>query len=127
ARLLLLLLPLMPACTRFEPRRLSPSATADRFASRSLTNAEIEGFLQKNLPRQLTNWPAAAWDFEMLTLAAFYYHPSLELARADWHITAGAIKTAKERPNPTVTVSGLHEPVPDAPAPWVPSLMFDLP
>ena len=41
----------------------------------------------------------------MLTLAAFYYHPSLDVARADWREAAGGIVTAAERPNPTVTGS----------------------
>ena len=63
----------------------------------------------------------------MLTLAAFYYHPSLEVARADWRVAAGGIETAAERPNPTVTESLAYEPVPDAFSPWIPGLVFDLP
>ena len=69
----------------------------------------------------------AKWDFEMLTLAAFYYHPSLEVARADWRVAAGGIETAAERPNPTVTGSVAYEPASDAFSPWIPGLVFDLP
>ena len=49
----------------------------------------------------------------MLTLAAYYYHPSLEVARADWRVAAGGIKTANEWPNPTATWSLVYEPVPE--------------
>ncbi len=68
-----------------------------------------------------------SWDFETLTLVAFYYHPSLDVARADWHVAAGGIKTAAELPNPTVSWSLTHEPVPDAFSPWIPGLVFDIP
>ena len=87
----------------------------------------LKAFLEKNLHRELNTWPAAKWDFEMLTLAAFYYHPSLEVARADWRVAAGGIETAAERPNPTVTGSGAYEPASGAFSPWIPGLVFDLP
>jgi outer membrane protein TolC len=95
--------------------------------SRSLTNAALRAFLEQNLHRELAPWPAPTWDFDMLALTAFYYHPSLEVARADWRITSAEKETAAQRPNPTASASVLHEPVPDAPSPWIPSLMFDLP
>jgi outer membrane protein TolC len=63
----------------------------------------------------------------MLTLAAFYYQPSLDVARADWRVAAGGIETAAERPNPTASVSGIYEPASGAFSPWIPGLVFDLP
>ncbi len=120
-------LTLLAGCVRFQPQPLSPAETAAGLESRSLDNAALKAFLEKNLHRELTIWPVRKWDFEMLTLAAFYYQPSLEVARADWHVAAGGIETAAERPNPTVTVSGAYEPAPDAFSPWIPGLVFDLP
>ena len=118
---------LLAGCTRFRSQPLVPAETAARLESRSLSDLALKGFLEGNLHRELTNWPAASWDFEMLTLAAFYYHPSLEVARADWRVAAGGIETAAERPNPTVTWSLAYEPVKDAFSPWIPGLVFDLP
>jgi cobalt-zinc-cadmium efflux system outer membrane protein len=118
---------LLVGCVRFQSQPLSAAKTADQLESRSLTNADLKAFLETNLHREFPDWPAMKWDFDQLTLVAFYYHPSLEVARADWRVAAGGIETAKERPNPTVTVSGAHEPVPDAPSPWIPSVIFDLP
>ena len=41
----------------------------------------------------------------MLTLAAFYYHPDMEVARAEWDVARAAIQTAGGRPNPTLNVT----------------------
>src|ERR1051326_7123205 len=92
-------------CARFHSQPLSASANANALESRSLTNTEIKLFLEKNLHRDLSNWPEVEWDFEMLTLAAFYYHPSLEVARAQWAVAKGGEVTAGQRPNPTLTVT----------------------
>ena len=118
---------LLAGCVRFEPKPLSPEKSAAEIEAYSLTNAALKEFLAANLHRDFTNWPPATWDLEMLTLAAYYYHPSLEVARADWQIALGGEKTAAERPNPTVTASGIYEPVKDAFSPWIPGLVFDLP
>ena len=118
---------LLAGCTRFQPQPLSPAETAAGLDSRSLDNPGLKAFLEKNLKRESSAWPATKWDFEMLTLAAFYYHPSLDVARADWRVAAGGIDTAAERPNPTVTWSAAYEAVPNAFSPWIPGLAFDLP
>ena len=114
-------------CARFEPRPLSPDQTAARLEARSLASAELKTILETNLHRTWTDWPATNWDFEMLTLAAFCYHPSLQVARAEWHVAAGGIQTAAARLNPNVTISAIHEPVPTAPSPWIPAILLDLP
>ena len=118
---------LLLGCTRFRSQPLSPAATAARLESRTLADPALQRFLEMNWPQPLTNWPRATWDFDLLTLVAFYYHPSLEVARADWRVAAGGVETAAGRPNPTVTWSAAYEPVPDAFSPWIPGLVFDLP
>ncbi len=114
-------------CARFQPKPLSPAKTAEQLENRSLTNAALEQFLKQNLQHEIRPWPLPAWDLDALTLVAFYYHPSLEVARADWRAANAGITSAAARPNPTTTVSLLHEPVPDAPSPWIPTINFDLP
>jgi outer membrane protein TolC len=117
----------LTSCVRFEPKPLAPAQTAAELQTRTLTNAALQEFLSANLPHPLTNWPAATWDLDMLTLAAYYYHPSLEVARADWRVAQGGETTAAARPNPTVTASAAYEPAADAFSPWIPGLVFDLP
>lgn len=122
-----LVIALGAGCVRFQPKPLVPEQTAASLENRTLAAPEFRAFLETNLHRAFPDWPLRTWDFDQLTLAAFYYHPSLDVARADWNAAAAGVRTAHERPNPAVTASLLHVPVPDAPAPWVPALMFDLP
>jgi outer membrane protein, heavy metal efflux system len=114
-------------CVRFHSKPLSASANADALESRSLTNADMKVILEKNLHRDFENWPAVEWDFEMLTLAAFYYHPSLEVARAQWAIAQGGEKTAGQRPNPTLTVTPTYNFTSHVPSPWDPVGSIDIP
>ena len=72
---------LLVGCARFHSKPLSASANADALENRSLTNAMLKTLLETNLHREFGNWPVVEWDFDMLTFAGFYYHPSLEVAR----------------------------------------------
>lgn len=124
---LLLCLLAAAGCVHYQPKPLSADKTADQLESRSLTNNTLRHFLEQNLHQEFTGWPLATWDLDNLTLAAFYFNPNLEVARAEWRAATGAVKSAAEMPNPTTTASLLHQPVPDAPSPWIPTINFDLP
>jgi outer membrane protein TolC len=87
----------------------------------------VKIILEKNLHRDFENWPAVEWDFEMLMLAAFYYHPSLEVARAQWAVAQGGEKTAGQRPNPTLTVTPTYNFTSHVPSPWDPVGSIDIP
>src|SRR5438034_5879963 len=54
-------------CARFEPRPISAADTAAKLEGRSLANPALKPLLEKGLKRELNEWPAAKWDFEMLT------------------------------------------------------------
>jgi len=122
----LLVLALVAGCARFEPRPISPAETAARLEARALDSPELKSFLERHLHRDLTNWPLSSWDFERLTLAAFYYQPSLEVARAQWAVAQGGEKTAAQRPNPTLNVSPGYNSTTATPSPWFPLTMLDL-
>ncbi len=128
-RLSIITLILLAGCARFQPRAISPAETAAHFESRTLANPEFKAFLEKNLQRQFEVWPPKSWDFETLAYAAYYYHPSLAVARAQWQVTLGGETTAAQRPNPTLsaipgydftaTSIGLN--------PWIPAISLDVP
>ena len=40
----------------------------------------------------------------MLTLTAMYYHPDLDVARAEWQVAEAGKITAGQRPNPSISV-----------------------
>jgi outer membrane protein TolC len=70
----------------------------------------------------------AEWSFEELFLASLYFHPALEIARAQWQVAIGGLQTAAQRPNPVLTVApGYDVSATGAVNPWIPSVSFDLP
>lgn len=87
-------------CARFQSKPLSAAAGADAFHGRALTDPGLREFLETNALGGA--WSRENWDLNALTLAAFYFHPDMDMARARWHAaTAGKI-TAAQRPNPSL-------------------------
>src|SRR5690242_19242568 len=74
SQLLALILMIAAGCARFDPKPLSPSASLARLEGLSLTNVALRSFLEEQFHRELEGWPTVTWNFEMLTLAALYYH-----------------------------------------------------
>ncbi|MGH8582722.1 MAG: TolC family protein [Gammaproteobacteria bacterium] len=63
-----------------------------------------------------------------MTLVAYFYHPSLDVARAQWDVATAAIETAAGRPNPTVSVSPAYNfNAASGISPWLPGVTFDVP
>ncbi len=94
---------LLDGCATFRPRPLAPTQTAAEFKARTLDTAGLKEFLRTNLGHELASWPPKIWDFQMLRLAAFYYHPDLDVVRAKWGIAEAIVITAGEHPNPNVS------------------------
>jgi outer membrane protein, heavy metal efflux system len=114
-------------CARFHPEPISPAESADRLESRSLTNLDVRAFLEQQLKHPLAEWPPARWDFETLTLAAWYYHPSLEVARAQRDTARAGETTAAQHPNPVLTVTPGYDTTTAIPSPWIPLTSLDVP
>lgn len=126
--LLAVVLAISYGCATFKPEPLSPSQTASAFEARTLDNLGLKEFLEKNLNHKITPWPRDSWDFDALTLVAFYYHPTLDVARAKWGVAKAGIISAGGRPNPGVgfipqynanAVSGI--------SPWILGFSLDIP
>ncbi|MGA2555880.1 MAG: TolC family protein, partial [Verrucomicrobiota bacterium] len=118
-------------CAHFEPKPVSPAQTASALEGRTLEDPGLRNFLEKNLPRAAAGGLPRAWDMEMFTLAAFYYHPDLEVARAEWAVARAAIQTAGGRPNPTLSVDPAynfsHVNAQYGLTPWLPTVSLDVP
>ena len=88
---------LLAGCAHFESQPWAPDKSAAQLESRRLEDAGLKLFLQTNSISKPTNWPLPQWDLDSLTLAAFYFHPSLQVARAQWREALAGIKTAAGR------------------------------
>ena len=114
-------------CAHYEPQPLAPAQSAAQFDGRRLDDAGLQAFATGNTGGQ-TNWPPARWDLNTLTLAAFYFHPDLAVARAQWRVAEAGLVAAGARPNPSVTFSPAYDnQIPNNPSPWIIPVTFDLP
>jgi outer membrane protein, heavy metal efflux system len=118
---------LVAGCSTFHARPLNPSSTAAAFEGRSLNNSGLKEYLEKHLHHPITPWPPASWDLTMLTLTAFYYHPSLDIARAAWEEKEAAVTTAGGRPNPGAGFTPQYHANPGGLAPWTLTFFLNIP
>ena len=109
------------AAQRYQAAPIVASDTASRLESRNLADTGLQSFEEKNLGHPMSPWPPKSWDLQTLTLAALYFNPALDLARARVEGTEASIVTAGERPNPTLGIS------PGIPSPYLLSLDFAIP
>ena len=84
--LLLIIFLLLCGCAAFNSRPLQPSKTASDFEARTLDSSGLRKFIGKNLKErgEKNPWPPKKWDLNTLSLAALYYHPEMDVARARW-------------------------------------------
>src|SRR5438132_1939081 len=101
------------AVQRYSPAPIVASTTASQFESRSLADTGLRSFEERNLGHPMFPWPPKNWDLQTLSLAALYFNPALDLARARLATAEGAIVTATARPNPTFDF------VPGVPTPYL--------
>jgi cobalt-zinc-cadmium efflux system outer membrane protein len=114
-------------CVRFQPKPVTAAKVLDDFEARRLDAPEIKDSL---LAKQgLKEWPPPSWNLHALTLAAFYYHPDLDVARAQWGVAQAGRITAGERPNPTGSVlAGYNVTTPVSEVtPWIPEAALEIP
>jgi cobalt-zinc-cadmium efflux system outer membrane protein len=116
-------------CAHYQERKLEPEKTLSNFDDRSLDNAKLKSFLATNHSPSSASWQAPQeWDLDTLTLVAFYYHPSLDLARAQWDSAKAAVRTGAGRPNPTIgLIPGYNFNAASGVSPWIPEVTYDLP
>lgn len=114
-------------CLRYHPTPISATRNADDIEARTLDDPDLRSFLTENLDREIAPWPPASWDLTTLTLAAFYYQPELDVARAQWGVAQGGVITAGGRPNPTANLEPEYVPNSEASSPWILGLTLNIP
>ncbi len=126
-----LALALVAGCATYEPKPLVPEKSAAAFDARRLDAPELRQFLEQQLGHELKVWPLKhpqPWTLETLTLAAYFHHAELPVARARWQTAQAAELTAGARPNPTLSASPTFNfDAASAVSPWKPVANLDLP
>ena len=127
ASVLVVILSLASSCVRYHARPIEPAKAMEEFEARRLEARELGDLLVRN--GEVKEWPPAVWDLKALTLAALYYHPDMDVARAQYGVARGGIRTAGERPNPTLgLLTGFNSTTPASEiTPWIPEVSLDIP
>jgi len=88
---------LLAGCSGLEPEPLDPARSEADFRARRLDDPALTAYLESHhVPKP------SVWTLDGLTLAAFYYHPDLDIARARLLGARGVERSAGMVPNPTV-------------------------
>lgn len=93
------------SCASPEAQPLDPRKSEAEFRARTLEDPGLRRFAEANQVAKPAPFPPAAWDLGALTLAAFYYQPELDLARARLGQARAAGVTAGMWPNPVAGVN----------------------
>jgi outer membrane protein, heavy metal efflux system len=121
-----LALALVGCATRhYHAEPISPVDSASRLQARNLEDEQLRDFIQQNLRHEISPWPPQSWNLDLLTLAAFYFNPDLEMARDRLAAAQAAVITAGARPNPDIRIAPGYETSPESP--WLFAFSLDFP
>jgi outer membrane protein TolC len=116
------------SCATYQSHDLNPATSEAAFRDRSLSDPGLYAFVCGNSTTKPSRWPPRQFDLEGLTLAALYFHPDLEVARAKLASARAALITAGARPNPTFGFSPtFSEPPIEFFSPWTLGFTLDVP
>lgn len=123
----LVALGLLAGCATYHSEPISVEGRADAFRARGLAEEGLRSFLESN--GVSGDWPRRSWDLNALTLAAFYFHPDLDLARARWRSATAGKATAAQRPNPNLSFTPRlnSSSIGTGLTPWILGGMLDIP
>ncbi len=126
---LLSIVALLSGCAMqsYQARPLDPAKLAQSYEARTLDSAALRQFIQTSLGQDVSPWPPKSWSLKTLTLAAFYYSPDLDMARAKWGTAKAGMVTAAQRPNPTLQLPFQHTTGSSGSSPWTFGLGLDIP
>lgn len=113
------------AVQKYRPAPLAPAQTAAAIESRSFADPGLRKYYLANSPTSPALWPPSEWRLPDLTIAAFYFSPTLQIARAAVATAEAGIATAAARPNPSITADLGGETAPENP--WIAGVGFSLP
>ena len=117
---------LLAACSfqTYNPQPLDPAQTAAHYRAHDPASAEFRDYMvAQGYPADAL--PIKQWGLRELTLSALFFHPQLDVARAQLQAARAREITAAQRPNPNFSASGGKSE--DDVSPWIYNLSVDLP
>jgi len=120
---------LIPGCgfQIYNAKPLDAPSGAQRYFAHNPDSPEFRQYLlDSGYPA--AQIPVSTWGMRELTLSALFYHPDLDLARAQWRAARSAELTAAQRPVPGLNLdSENHSDHAGGVSPWTYGLSIDIP
>lgn len=115
------------ATQTYRAKPIEPAQLAASFGERNLDSAALHAYmLAQGYPQGAL--PIKQWGLRELTLAAFFYHPQLDAARARWNAARAEEISAGQKPNPAVAGNAEHHSRADGGiSPWTLGISLDIP
>jgi outer membrane protein, heavy metal efflux system len=113
-------------CASFDARPIVPAQSAERLERRSLSDSRLRSFVETNLHALDGGQFPSSWNLDALTLAAFYFQPELDVARAQWALAEAQRITAGERPDVVAAISAGKNATTAEPTPKLGSATVDV-
>jgi outer membrane protein, heavy metal efflux system len=114
-RLTILLLLTLSACASYRARPIDPNATLPRLLAKSLKDPRLLHFIAAAEERA---GDAPRWNLDTLTLVALYERPDMPIASAELAVEKGGEITAKELPNPALSLEPTYNTTTSFASPW---------
>jgi outer membrane protein TolC len=127
-RPMLLVCVLLTGCATYHPQPITLTHLARHFEDRSLASGDLRTYLTRQIGHEIDPWPMPRWNREMLTLAAWYYSPALDIVREQWGTAKAAIDVAGAIPNPVLQLPFQYAtPNPGPGSPFITGPALDIP
>lgn len=127
---LLVCLPLMlPACGFLEyvAKPINQQAVIQKFESKSPDSEQFKQYLIYNNYKP-SSFPITQWGLDDLTYCSLFFHPSLDVVRAQWRAAQASEATSASRPLPTLSGNyGKGNNANEDISPYTYSLSIDIP
>lgn len=120
---------MLSACgfQHYVAKPIDTNAISTKIEYKNPESAEFQQFLISNgySPDVL---PLQRWGVDELTFCALFFHPSLEVARAQWRAVAATQQATTQKPNPTLNTHLAHSSnANDDISPYMLGLSIDIP
>jgi outer membrane protein TolC len=114
-------------CVHYAPAPQPPERVLSAFSARSLDDPQLRSALDAHLPSRQSEWPRRQWDRADLLFAMLYFNDSIAEGRAAVRVAAAAVRTAHERPNPTLILASEYANQHDGSPLWLGGATLDFP
>lgn len=109
---------------RYHPQPLDPVQRMQEYRSHDPDDPAFQDYMESQ-GYTAEQWPIPQWGLRELTLSALFFHPQLDVARAQLKASQAREVTAGQRLDPSASATlGKSE---DEEAPWIYSLGLDIP